>query len=136
MTLQSTMICAGSSTSDTLADSCDGDSGGALVCGGYAIGIISHGSEHCDNFEYPSINTKISSFNKWILQNSLPYYDIYTIFLLFFVIIAFPVCYWFIFLLCKLPFVRNCLLTPQKDSNNHHEGDISEDKPLDGFIDC
>lgn len=109
ITLEPTMICAGKSTSDTVADACMGDSGGALVCGGYAVGIISYGSDKCDKFEYPTINTNISSFKEWILQNSLPDYDIYKMLFILFVIVAFPVCFFFIYSLCKMQLVRNYL---------------------------
>lgn len=121
MTLDPSMICAGSATNDTMADACVGDSGGALVCGGYAVGIISHGSEYCGDFEYPTINTNISSFNKWILHNSISDYDThydthYKIigFIIILVIITFLFVYYFKYSLWS--FIRNCLLTPHRDS--------------------
>lgn len=65
------MICAGSVSKDILADACFADSGGALVCAGYAVGIISQGINVCGIFEYPTVNTNISSFTKWINENSV-----------------------------------------------------------------
>jgi trypsin len=51
---------------DGNGDSCQGDSGGPLLnANGEQVGIVSFG-EGCD--EYPSVNTRVSSYNTWIQE--------------------------------------------------------------------
>lgn len=121
------MICAGSSTNDTLGNACVGDSGSALVCNGYAFGIISQGHpDYCHNFEYPSISTKISSFSDWILENSQSDYYVhygpyYIFFILMAVLCACLIIFFIIYLVVKWLSDRSKLLTTQRNSTNLQE---------------
>ena len=45
-------------------DSCNGDSGGPLICNDKAIGIVSYGDTNCGL--YPAVYTKLNPFRKWI----------------------------------------------------------------------
>ena len=45
-------------------DSCNGDSGGPLICDGIAVGIISYGDTKCG--DYPAVYTRLAPFTKWI----------------------------------------------------------------------
>ncbi|XP_036442879.1 granzyme G-like [Colossoma macropomum] len=46
---------------------CEGDSGGALVCGNTAVGIVSFGQkDKCDAPTKPEVFAKISAFLPWI----------------------------------------------------------------------
>lgn len=56
------MICAGS---EQKIDSCQGDSGGGLVCDGQLAGIVSFGNG-CADPKYPGIYTEVSNYVNWI----------------------------------------------------------------------
>ncbi|KAG8594599.1 hypothetical protein GDO81_001261 [Engystomops pustulosus] len=56
------MICAG----DSKRDSCEGDSGGPLICEGVATAIVSSGFSVCGNQRRPGIYTLIYPYKHWI----------------------------------------------------------------------
>ncbi|KAM3936964.1 serine protease ami-like [Leptodactylus fuscus] len=56
------MICAG----DKKRDSCEGDSGGPLICNGVATAIVSSGFSVCGNLKRPGIYTLIFPYKYWI----------------------------------------------------------------------
>jgi trypsin len=58
------MFCAGVTGRDT----CQGDSGGAVVYRNRQIGIVSWG-EGCGRF-FPGVYTNVEKFRYWIMQNS------------------------------------------------------------------
>lgn len=69
-------LCADSAISDT----CGGDSGGPLqvptnVRNDVRMvqqGIISFGSRYCNNYNYPSVYTRVASYMDWILDSIKP----------------------------------------------------------------
>ncbi|CAH2292934.1 complement factor D [Pelobates cultripes] len=60
--LTDNMMCAG----EKGKDSCEGDSGGPLICNSVAVGIVSFGSRKCGNAKRPGIYTRIVRYNNWI----------------------------------------------------------------------
>ncbi|XP_069503750.1 complement factor D-like [Ambystoma mexicanum] len=60
--LTKNMLCAGARRKD----SCEGDSGGPLICGEKAVGIVSYGNRKCGNSKKPGIYTRISAYTSWI----------------------------------------------------------------------
>ncbi|KAL1400247.1 hypothetical protein pipiens_007588 [Culex pipiens pipiens] len=52
-----TMICAGGVVGE---DTCNGDSGGPLICNGYQVGIVSWGSRKCA-IEMPAVFTDVAN---------------------------------------------------------------------------
>ncbi|KAL4224718.1 Trypsin-2 [Mactra antiquata] len=48
--------------------SCNGDSGGPMVCNGVLAGVTSWGASGC-NTGYPSVYARVSTFNSWITTN-------------------------------------------------------------------
>jgi secreted trypsin-like serine protease len=60
----SSHICVTSAT----VSSCNGDSGGPLICSGRLAGATSWGNSDC-NPNQPSIYSRISSFRSWIDSN-------------------------------------------------------------------
>jgi secreted trypsin-like serine protease len=62
--ITSNMFCAGV----VGRDSCQGDSGGAVVYRNRQIGIVSWG-EGCGRF-FPSVYTNVAKFHYWIMQKS------------------------------------------------------------------
>ncbi|KAH8324035.1 hypothetical protein KR074_008614 [Drosophila pseudoananassae] len=65
------MLCVSHPNIDD-ADSCEGDSGGPLICDGRVYGIVSFGSG-CGEPHFPGIYTDVYMFLKWIDKNlSLP----------------------------------------------------------------
>ncbi|KAM3621365.1 uncharacterized protein V6R79_010260 [Siganus canaliculatus] len=69
------MLCAGYRTGgkdackvmEGVALSLQGDSGGALVCGGHVHGVVSWGNG-CGNAKFPGVYTAVSRFRRWIDQ--------------------------------------------------------------------
>jgi len=57
------MICAGTMAGGV--DTCQGDSGGALICGNEITGIVSWGIE-CALPMLPGVYTEVAAFNPWI----------------------------------------------------------------------
>lgn len=66
-TLTQEMICVGSM--DGNRDSCQGDSGGGLVCGDSVTGIVSFGIG-CARPNKPGIYTNVHHYREWIGANS------------------------------------------------------------------
>ncbi|EDW00986.1 venom protease [Drosophila grimshawi] len=67
-----TQFCAGSGSSSTIADTCNGDSGGPIFvqhpaynCLKQVIGITSYGAI-CGNYKFPSVYTKVHLYTDWI----------------------------------------------------------------------
>lgn len=56
------MICAQSNRKD----SCRGDSGGPLICGGMAEGVVAWGSRVCGNRRKPGVYTRLGPYIDWI----------------------------------------------------------------------
>ncbi len=49
-------------------DSCQGDSGGGLVCNGILTGIVSFGAE-CAMRGFPGVYTEVSYYSDWVEEN-------------------------------------------------------------------
>ncbi|XP_017107471.2 trypsin I-P1-like [Drosophila bipectinata] len=64
------MLCASNPSLDE-SDSCEGDSGGPLICDGRVYGIVSFGTG-CGEPNYPGIYTDVYFFLKWIMNNLSP----------------------------------------------------------------
>lgn len=64
--LTDTMVCAGVEGGGT--DSCEGDSGGPLICGGTLQGIVSWGDVPCDTTTKPGVYTKVCRYIGWIQE--------------------------------------------------------------------
>jgi trypsin len=62
--ITSNMFCAG----ETGRDSCQGDSGGAVVYRNHQIGIVSWG-EGCGQ-SFPGVYTNVKKFRNWIMEES------------------------------------------------------------------
>lgn len=62
--ITSNMFCAG----ETGRDSCQGDSGGAVVYRNYQIGIVSWG-DGCGRL-LPGVYTNVKNFHDWIVAES------------------------------------------------------------------
>ncbi|XP_011863816.1 PREDICTED: trypsin-7-like [Vollenhovia emeryi] len=60
------MICAGDLTRDR--DTCEGDSGGALVHNSVQIGIVSWGDKCTSG--YPGVYTRVSAIRQWITEQA------------------------------------------------------------------
>lgn len=58
------MICAG----DDKRDSCEGDSGGPLICNGVAEAVVSSGFTVCGNKKRPGKYTRIYPYKEWIIH--------------------------------------------------------------------
>ncbi|XP_075707107.1 serine protease ami-like [Rhinoderma darwinii] len=58
------MICAG----DKKRDSCEGDSGGPLICNNVAEAVVSTGFSVCGNQKRPGIYTRIFPYKEWIFH--------------------------------------------------------------------
>ena len=55
----------GSDDRSKIADSCDGDGGGPVVCNGQLHGITSWGSGKCGD-NRPGVYTKVCEYIEWI----------------------------------------------------------------------
>ncbi|XP_011645766.1 trypsin-1-like [Pogonomyrmex barbatus] len=66
-TVTSNMLCAGFTTGEK--DTCQGDSGGALVYNGVQIGIVSWGAQ-CASVGFPGVYTRISAIRQWITEQA------------------------------------------------------------------
>ncbi|EDV38947.2 uncharacterized protein Dana_GF24742, isoform D [Drosophila ananassae] len=64
------MLCVSHSRDDD-SDSCEGDSGGPLICDEKVYGIVSFGSG-CGEPQYPGVYTSVYTFLKWINKNWCP----------------------------------------------------------------
>ncbi|KAM4801634.1 kallikrein-15 isoform 2-T2 [Urocitellus parryii] len=64
--LTSAMVCAGVEGGGT--DSCEGDSGGPLICRGALQGIVSWGDVPCDTTTKPGVYTKVCRYLEWIRE--------------------------------------------------------------------
>ncbi|XP_071637768.1 trypsin-7-like isoform X1 [Temnothorax longispinosus] len=62
----SNMLCAGG---DGEKDTCQGDSGGALVYNGVQIGIVSWGTQ-CASVGFPGVYTRVSAIRQWITEQA------------------------------------------------------------------
>ncbi|XP_037373002.1 kallikrein-13 [Talpa occidentalis] len=60
------MLCAG--TEEGGKDSCEGDSGGPLICNGALHGIISWGDFPCGQPNRPGVYTRVSRYVSWIQE--------------------------------------------------------------------
>ncbi|XP_043454324.1 kallikrein-13 isoform X1 [Prionailurus bengalensis] len=60
------MLCAG--TEEGGKDSCEGDSGGPLICNGTLHGIISWGDFPCGQPNRPGVYTRVSQYVVWIQE--------------------------------------------------------------------
>ncbi|XP_011694181.1 PREDICTED: trypsin-1-like [Wasmannia auropunctata] len=61
------MLCAGDTTNNK--DTCQGDSGGALVFNGAQIGIVSWGAQ-CESVGFPGVYTRVSAIRRWITEQT------------------------------------------------------------------
>ncbi|KAG8454645.1 hypothetical protein GDO86_001023 [Hymenochirus boettgeri] len=61
------MMCAG----EKGKDSCEGDSGGPLICNGVAVAIVQGGFRQCGKANKPGIYTRIAPYVSWIMDNML-----------------------------------------------------------------
>ncbi|XP_068113936.1 trypsin-like [Hyperolius riggenbachi] len=61
--ITSNMICVG--YLEDGKDSCQGDSGGSVVCNGQLQGVVSWGTG-CALRNYPGVYTRVSNYNSWI----------------------------------------------------------------------
>ncbi|XP_062334250.1 elastase-1 [Osmerus eperlanus] len=75
-TLRPSMVCAGYESPDELKSACQGDSGGPFVCqpagpdSSWEVhGIVSFGPQGCIKDKKPSVFTRVSAFNDWILDS-------------------------------------------------------------------
>ncbi|XP_004866841.1 kallikrein-15 isoform X1 [Heterocephalus glaber] len=64
--LMDTMVCATVEGRGT--DSCEGDSGGPMVCGGALQGIVSWGDVPCDTTTKAGVYTKVCRYLQWIRE--------------------------------------------------------------------
>ncbi|KAH8324036.1 hypothetical protein KR074_008616 [Drosophila pseudoananassae] len=64
------MLCVSNPSLDE-SDTCEGDSGGPLICDGKVYGIVSFGTG-CGEPMYPGIYTDVYLFLKWIISNLGP----------------------------------------------------------------
>ncbi|KAG5309875.1 TRY7 protein, partial [Acromyrmex insinuator] len=63
----SNMICAG----DNKGDTCQGDSGGALVgYNGLQIGIVSWGAQECASVGFPGVYTRVPAIRQWVTEQA------------------------------------------------------------------
>ncbi|KAF6288307.1 kallikrein related peptidase 13 [Rhinolophus ferrumequinum] len=60
------MLCAG--TKEGGKDSCEGDSGGPLICKGKLYGIVSWGDFPCGQPNRPGVYTRVSQYVSWIQE--------------------------------------------------------------------
>ncbi|KAM9770435.1 ovochymase-2 [Menidia menidia] len=75
-TLRPSMICAGYESPDELKSACQGDSGGPFACSAAGTasawevhGVVSFGPQGCIKDKKPSVFTRVSAFNHWIINN-------------------------------------------------------------------
>uniref|UniRef100_A0A670K0M9 Serine protease 57 n=1 Tax=Podarcis muralis TaxID=64176 RepID=A0A670K0M9_PODMU len=59
------MICA-ANTDPRRPQSCEGDSGGPLLCGSRVHGIVSFNGRRCGDRRFPDVYTRISKYIAWI----------------------------------------------------------------------
>lgn len=80
MEISSTQFCVTGGDTTKKIDSCRGDSGGPLVLWNktssteseyFLLGIVSFGNSKCNSLEWPSVNTKVSRFLNWIVNNAI-----------------------------------------------------------------
>ncbi|KAM9226261.1 kallikrein-15 [Dugong dugon] len=64
--LRNSVVCAGVEGGGT--DSCEGDSGGLLVCGGILQGIVSWGDVPCNTTTKPGVYIKVCRYLEWIRE--------------------------------------------------------------------
>ncbi|KAM4052756.1 serine protease ami-like [Anomaloglossus baeobatrachus] len=63
-TITANMICAGNGKQD----SCEGDSGGPLICNGIVEAIVSSGFPVCGNSKRPGKYTRVAPYKNWIIE--------------------------------------------------------------------
>ncbi|CAO1370952.1 unnamed protein product [Diamesa tonsa] len=63
------MICAAGENEVGFIDSCQGDSGGGLICDNRLVGLASFGYQCGKSRAYPGVYTDVQFFQNWILQN-------------------------------------------------------------------
>ncbi|KAL0129004.1 hypothetical protein PUN28_004008 [Cardiocondyla obscurior] len=61
------MLCAGYLSGSK--DTCQGDSGGALVYNDVQIGIVSWGAQ-CASVGFPGVYTRVSAIRQWITEQT------------------------------------------------------------------
>ncbi|XP_018359259.1 PREDICTED: trypsin-7-like [Trachymyrmex cornetzi] len=65
----SNMICAGDNKGEK--DTCQGDSGGALVAyNGLQIGIVSWGVQKCASVGFPGVYTRVPAIRQWVTEQA------------------------------------------------------------------
>ncbi|KYM77715.1 Trypsin-1 [Atta colombica] len=65
----SNMICAGDNKGEK--DTCQGDSGGALVgYNGLQIGIVSWGAQECASVGFPGVYTRVPAIRQWVTEQA------------------------------------------------------------------
>ncbi|XP_018311399.1 trypsin-7 [Mycetomoellerius zeteki] len=64
----SNMICAGDDKGEK--DTCQGDSGGALVGYGLQIGIVSWGAQECASVGFPGVYTRVPAIRQWVTEQA------------------------------------------------------------------
>ncbi|KAJ1086128.1 hypothetical protein NDU88_006252 [Pleurodeles waltl] len=63
--LPENVLCA-TSTDGATRGFCSGDSGGPLICGVTAVGVVSFSGLRCGNPRFPDIFTRVSKYMTWI----------------------------------------------------------------------
>ncbi|XP_026198936.1 granzyme A-like isoform X3 [Anabas testudineus] len=67
--ITSDMVCAGSDGKN-IADTCEGDSGGPLLCNGALVGVTSFG-QGCGNIKYPGVYAFLSAKQLTWIKNTM-----------------------------------------------------------------